>query len=285
MCLAPASAFAANVVYEGGGKEIASDDIVLQENGAGAFKEDKYIYLYCKNVNFEDGIKAIVEEGNAKVGNVSSDGSVIKIKISSESTKASRIRLTNVRFTLSRAVSIGTYPLEIVTQEDNDYPDNIFGETYDENSKGFDVKTIVLIKDYITVEKAQENQTENISTDELASNEISVNTGDGAYVNSDGRVMLPLRAITEKVNSSAVVTWDSQTKSATVMFGDRIALFTSESRTMKIKGVDVACVSAPELKDGRMYISIRDLAAFLGISDENIKWDEQSRTVTLNYKE
>jgi hypothetical protein len=278
MSFATVPVFAENVVkYDMGVRQLDSEDILITESGAGAFKKDKYLYLRCKHVEFEDGIESVVEKGDIKIGSVSVDGDLIKIKISKESTKPSTIKLTNVKLKLDNNLSYGTYPLEIVTEESDDYPNNIFGQTYDSNSSGFDTKYIVLDSNYLTLVK-----------DDNTSPEIKISAAegnsDGAYI-QENRVMLPLRAITEKLNGSAVVSWDDASKTATVMLGDRVASFTVGDNTMNIKGVKISCVSPAEIKNGRMFLSLRDIAAFLGISDEKIKWDDENKTVILNYKE
>lgn len=280
MIFAATPVFAENVVkYDMGVRQLASDDIVINESGAGAFKKDKFLYLRCKNIDFEDGIEAVVESGDIKIGSVSVDGDIIKVKISKESTEASTIRLTNVKLKLANDLSFGTYPLEIITEESDEYPNNIFGKTYDENSSGFDTKYIVLDSNYLTL----------VKSDNAASTEVTISAADGnsdgAYINEENRVMLPLRAITEKLNSSAIVSWDDETKTAAIIYGKKVASFKLGSNTMNIDGVEIPCVSPVEIKNNRMFLNLRDIATFLGIPDDKIKWDEATKTVILNYKD
>ena len=59
------------------------------------------------------------------------------------------------------------------------------------------------------------------------------------------------------------------------------AVFTFGSTTYKINGVEATASVAPYAENNRTFTSIRDVAYALGITDDNIVWNQDSQTVTL----
>jgi hypothetical protein len=57
--------------------------------------------------------------------------------------------------------------------------------------------------------------------------------------------------------------------------------FVLGSSTYTLNGVTVDAIAASYAKNNRTYLSIRDVAHVLGISDSNILWDQNASTVTL----
>lgn len=53
------------------------------------------------------------------------------------------------------------------------------------------------------------------------------------------------------------------------------------STTMKVNGADVTMDVAPYLKDSRLFVSVRFAAKGLGVDDNNILWDQATKTATL----
>ena len=51
---------------------------------------------------------------------------------------------------------------------------------------------------------------------------------------------------------------------------------------MNMNGVGTALNAAPEIKDGRVFLPLRDLGYALGLSDNQITWDATTNTATLN---
>jgi hypothetical protein len=94
--------------------------------------------------------------------------------------------------------------------------------------------------------------------------------------------MLPVRAVTEALSSSAVVRWDDATKTVTITFGSRVISMSVGSKTMTINGVGVAMQAQCEITDSRAFIPLRDLGYALGLNDSKINWDDATKTATLN---
>ena len=102
-----------------------------------------------------------------------------------------------------------------------------------------------------------------------------------AYINAEGYTMLPVRAVAKAlgINDHAVL-WDQPTKTVTIMHGQRIISMKLDQKFVTVNGSVLPASSAVEIKDGRTFLPMRDLATALGVTD--ISWDSATRTATLN---
>lgn len=102
-----------------------------------------------------------------------------------------------------------------------------------------------------------------------------------AYINDSGYTMLPVRAVAKALGiSENAVLWDQPTRTVTIMHGQRIISMTLGQKSVSVNGSALPASSAVEIKDGRTFLPMRDLAAALGVTD--ISWDSVTRTATLN---
>ena len=115
-----------------------------------------------------------------------------------------------------------------------------------------------------------------------ASDDIHV-TLDGSYVEFDvkpqminGRTMVPIRAIFEKMGASVV--WDSATRTAVCTKGDTTVKMTVDSVDMYINGQLNKMDVSPVVIDGRTLAPARYVAEAFGAE---VKWDGASRTVVI----
>ena len=287
MTFSAVSAYAGPLVTAGT-RQVTADNIIIKESAPGALKKDKNIYLRCQYVSFEDGIEYKVLSGDGKVDNVTSEDGIIKVSIKSESSKEPMvIELSNVKMYLNGSLAEGAYPLELITEESDEYPDNAFGQSYNSDDSNFNTKYIVFDDEFFTVEGStnMENSSDDVKTD-LPEVVVNTNSGNeaGAYINDNSYVMLPVRFITEALNGSAIVSWDDATKKVTILMGSRYMSFTVGKDTMNVNGTEVPLATPMEIKDDRAFLSLRDLGCALGISDEKIYWDDETKTAYLNYK-
>lgn len=102
-----------------------------------------------------------------------------------------------------------------------------------------------------------------------------------AYINDAGYTMLPVRAVANAlgIDKNAVL-WDQPTRTVTIMYGQRIITMTYGQKVIYVNGSALPASSAVEIKDGRTFLPMRDLATALGVLD--IQWDSVNRTATLN---
>ena len=59
------------------------------------------------------------------------------------------------------------------------------------------------------------------------------------------------------------------------------ASFTVGSTTYKINGIDQTMDVAPYIKDGRTFMPLRFVGYALGVTDQNVIWDDTAKTATL----
>jgi len=49
-----------------------------------------------------------------------------------------------------------------------------------------------------------------------------------------------------------------------------------------MNGVNTTLLAAPEIKNSRIFLPLRDLGYALGLTDSKITWDAATSTATLN---
>ena len=99
---------------------------------------------------------------------------------------------------------------------------------------------------------------------------------DASAITSEGYTMIPLRFIAEKLGCT--VSWDSDTKTATIKDGATVIKFTEGVKTMivddRIKDIPVA----PVIEDDYAYVPLRALSDGLDI---DVTWNEMTKTVSV----
>ncbi len=117
-----------------------------------------------------------------------------------------------------------------------------------------------------------------VGENKLNSGENEVLLDSPAYINDEGYTMLPVRAIAEALD--ATVNWDENTKTVSILRGQRIISIEVGSEEMYINGTKVPMNTKAAIKDERIFVPVRDIASALSIS--NIEWNEETKTITLN---
>jgi hypothetical protein len=95
-------------------------------------------------------------------------------------------------------------------------------------------------------------------------------------VNSNGNVLVPLRAIFESLG--ATVEWDSTTQTVTATRGDRTVVLTIGSKTAYINGVPVALSVEPQLINGYTMVPVRFVSEAFG---GEVEWNGESSSVIV----
>ena len=102
---------------------------------------------------------------------------------------------------------------------------------------------------------------------------------DAAPINRNSRTLLPVRFLAE--NLGADVTWNDATKTATLKTKDVTIDVTINAKAMKVNGADVALDSPAIIENSRTYLPLRAIANALGVSNDNISWDDATKTATF----
>lgn len=302
------NAFAADVLIDS--RNVEADNILITEAEEGMFKKNSHLILSVDRIEFEDDIKLNVIQGDIeaeaeitdkaelkRAADVSDEDlkkysdkcSYIVITILDESTEPSVMEISGLKMYLDRTLPNGEYKLESVYTGNGETlwqnsSDN--KEDYDKNGV-FKYEPVTVSDDYVNVVTSGRD-----NDDSTVVKEIKIGVGEEkiksgmnlialdapAYINEEGYTMLPLRAVSEALDAN--VSWDDATKSITVMRGQRVVSFSVGSRNMYINGTVVPMNTSVEIKDGRAFIPVRDIANALSIS--KIDWNEETKTVTLN---
>ncbi len=135
-------------------------------------------------------------------------------------------------------------------------------------------------------ETPTEEITDNTYLISIGSKEIQKN-GEVAYTSdavpylSNGYTMLPLRALLVLSDPNVEIKWDSPSKTATISYDGKTVTLIANEKTMIKEKESVTLSTAAEIKDGRLFVSLRDWMKIMELSDDQVSWDAQTRSVTL----
>lgn len=262
-------------------------DIVITEPTAGLFEKNKTIYLKADRLDFEDGATVEITKGDIRVKEIETDGDILKLTIEKASSEASEMKISNIKFYLDGSLADGTYDLDLITEESDKYTNNVFGGFYEQSTEkgNHAVSSITLIKDFVTISTTprdkQQTPVIDRNTVSIAVTEQYPQENSGYLQN--GIIMVPLRAVVQSsYNENVIVQWDNETKTVVVRLGQRICSMKIGDNVVNVNGVITPMTTAPEIKNGRIFIPVQDLAYILGISENKIQWDSETMTVILN---
>ena len=100
-------------------------------------------------------------------------------------------------------------------------------------------------------------------------------SGSAAYV-ENGRTMLPVRGIAEAMGAD--VSYDNQNEAVSIQSAEvSVQMVVGESR-MTVNGEEQQLLTAPQIKNDRTMLPMRDVAEAL---DCEVEWDEDTQTASL----
>lgn len=285
-------------------------DITLVEPEAGLWAKDDVIRLEGERMSFEGNAKAEVVNGDMKLAKLGGDyvdtedsgddkNGVLFIKVDSRSSKTpAEIKLSGLSLYMNRSLAAGDYKLKVFGDEDNEFFMNNYNDNGDDFANSFETRKVTVMNDFVKVVTAGRDKDDATFTTSIVvpvgsdvitagTREIKLSEMEGgacppAYINNDGYTMLPVRAVTESLNNIAAVRWDDATKTCTIGFGQRVFSMTVGSKVLNMNGVSTALNAAPEIRDGRVFLPLRDLGYALGLSESQISWDATTQTARLN---
>lgn len=260
-------------------------DIVITEPTAGLFEKNKTIYLKADRLDFEDGATVEITKGDIRVKEIETDGDILKLTIEKASSEASEIKISNIKFYLDGSLADGTYDLDLITEESDKYTNNVFGGFYEQSTEkgNHAVSSITLIKDFVTISTTPRDKQQTPVIDRNTVSIAVIEQQENSGYLQNGIIMVPLRAVVQSsYNENVVVQWDDETKTVVVRLGQRICSMKIGDNVVNVNGVITPMTTAPEIKNGRIFIPVQDLAYILGISENKIQWDSETMTVILN---
>lgn len=286
--------------------------IVITEAEEGLWKKDTTFKLNIEDdlLTFEnDPTFTIDKDSDMKLKDDKADKGTIKFSVKEESDKAATITISDMKLFMSRSIPAGAYDLEISTTMKDAYdrqvlfaPDADSVEKWTSGDRPSENKTkkdsyVDDVCDYSDVVKAAfiNVVTSGRDNDNLFTTKVVVPVGEAyllageakveldapAYISAAGYTMLPVRAISKAlgVNTNNVL-WNAETRTVTVMYAQRIITMTVGQKTIYVNGSAIPASAAPEIKDGRTFLPLRDLGTALGVT--NVNWDAATKTATLN---
>lgn len=279
-------------------------DITLVEPEAGLWAKDDVINLEGERMSFESGAKAEVVNGDMKLNKYDGDyidvnDGVLSVKVDSRSSKTpAEIKISGLSLYMDRSLAAGNYKLKVFGEDKNEFFMNNYDKDGDDFANVFETQKVTVMDDFVKIVTAGRDKDDATFTTKIVvpvggdvitagTKEIKLSEMQGgacppAYINNDGYTMLPVRAVVEALNEIATVRWDDATKTCTIGFGQRVFSMTVGSKVLNLNGVSTALNAAPENKDGRVFLPLRDLGYALGLSDSQISWDSTTQTAQLN---
>ena len=114
----------------------------------------------------------------------------------------------------------------------------------------------------------------------ILANDTQVALDAPAYINSAGYTMVPLRAIANCLEG-ATVDWDKAARAATVNYQGETIKMKLDSKNIEKNNGSFLGKTLPEIRQGRTFIPMRDLAEAFGLSD--IRWDSKAKTAVFYF--
>ncbi len=197
---------------------------------------------------------------------------------------------------------------KVIANSDNKTTEEITTDkNYHSSGAGASSLKVINYDEKTTVENTTEATTE-VKTDKnkVEFKKVRVTIGDknividdknytmdvAPYIQAESNsTLVPLRFVAlalsgndiENADNSTVISWNSETKTATIKANDKIVEFTAGSDTMTVDGKSKLMENGvkAEITDGRMFVPFRALGNALGV---DVTWDSTTKTATYSYK-
>ena len=282
--------------------------VVVKEAEAGLWDKDTEFVLSLDKIDFDDEGKITVDnksglevkDDEVKTTKVDGDDAVYFVVDSRSDDEAATVTISGLQLYMDRSLPAGAYDLEMVSPEMNKpYEETVVLNGTKDKVDGKNNRTIADINDdfvsytakagFVNIVTAGREDTDSFTTKVVVpvgekyviSGETKQEIPVPAYINADGYTMLPLRAVAKAlgINENNVL-WDQATRTATVMYGSKIISMTYGQKVVYVNAAPIPAATSVEIKDGRMFLGLRDLGNALGVTD--ITWDAATKTATLN---
>ncbi len=288
-------------------------DIIITEAAAGVIRDGEDLILDLpQGVRFASAPDVEVIEGDLKIDQDSvktqkdgeEDDNQVKMEIDSDSTTASVIKVSGIRYVCDRTVPEGDVVIKVkgdaVAQvNDADEVDDYYA--FDGTTDTVQIETInafsldadhKVFPNTSTAGKDVNAKVVTPASTEYAANAVFVigtttftvngveQTMDVAPYLSNDRTYLPVRYVAQALGvADSNIMWNAADQSVIIIKGDRIIKLVIGSTTMLINGVTFTMDVAPEIVDpGRTMLPLRWVAQALGA---DVTWDEATQTVTV----
>ncbi|GEN35168.1 copper amine oxidase N-terminal domain-containing protein [Aneurinibacillus danicus] len=273
----------------------AIPDIILAETVKGAVKQSVdlgvagkqqgYVLVYfSRGVTFTGTPKIKVIEGDLLIDSVqviqAKDLSKaptdmyegLKIDIKGESTKPSKIQISDIKLSVDRSVPEGILEAKIAGS----------AVAHPYNSLLFNITSGIPFKvaDVITPAPSETNLTGSfvIGSTTYKIGDVEKTMDAAPYIKND-RTYLPVRYVAEVmgINEDNIV-WDKASQTVSLFKGNKVVQIKMGVKKITVNGTDITTDVAPEIKNERMMLPIAHVAQALG---SKARWDAESKTVYI----
>lgn len=273
-----------------------AEDGLWAKNSVFTFGIDKF-----RDDDFEDDATYTVDDkSDLEVKTIKNK---LGFKVDKESSDAATVTISNISLYMSRYLAAGAYDLKLDTDGSNAFMEqHVFGIDKDDTSTTGDDRQVryqyynnddtfghVVKEGFVNIVTAGKDKDNTFTTKVvvpvgekyLIAGEAQVALDVPAYISADGYTMLPVRAVATAlgINNSNVI-WNQATKTVTIMYGQRIITMVAGQKVITVNGNTIPASATVQIKDGRTFLPMRDLATALNVAD--ITWDAATKTATMN---
>lgn len=292
-------------------------NVVVKEAEAGLWDKDKMDFIFNiekDKMDFENDVTFTVDDKSGmEVKAVKGTDMGFKVTDESDNTAAT-VTISDISLYMARDLAAGAYNLELYTtatqkmltgdklftndtvkeHENGYYVADYIDMDYNGASTGYDAdkwedKTYTVKEGFVNIVTAGKDKDNTFTTKVvvpvgekyLIAGEEQVALDVPAYISAAGYTMLPVRAVATAlgINNSNVI-WNQATKTVTIMYGQRIITMVAGQKVITVNGNTIPASATVQIKDGRTFLPMRDLATALNVAD--ITWDAATKTATMN---
>ena len=278
-------------------------NIVVKEAEEGLWKKDsKFIFDIEKMEMEDDATYTVDDKSDMEVKTIKNE---LGFKVDSESSDAAAaVTISDISLYMGRSLAAGAYDLTLdTTGSDKFMTEAVFGYTL---SGSVDTKTKGTVSDkyydndehfghtvkegFVNIITAGRDQDDASFTKKVVvpvgekyiiAGEEQVALDVPAYISAAGYTMLPVRAVATAlgINNNNVL-WNQASRTVTILYGQRIITMVAGQKVVTVNGNTIPASATVQIKDGRTFLPMRDLATALGVTD--ITWDAATKTATMN---
>lgn len=288
-------------------------NVVVKEAEEGLWKKDQMDFNFNVDyMTFEDDATYTVDD-KSDLEVKALKGTKMGFRVTDESSDtAAAVTISDVSLYMSRSIAAGAYDLDLMTapgqkmlteeklctaSTDGEvkggyYVADVIDMKHD-SKDGWEDKFYTVKEGFINVITAGRDQDDASFTKKvvvpvgekyLIAGEEQVALDVPAYISAAGYTMLPVRAVATAlgINNNNVL-WNQASKTVTILYGQRIITMVAGQKVVTVNGNTIPASASVQIKDGRTFLPMRDLATALGVTD--ITWDAATKTATMNGSE
>ncbi len=278
-------------------------NIVVKEAEDGLWKKgSEFKFSLDRNIDTEDDATYTVDDkSDMEVKKIKND---LGFRVDKESGDAATVTISDISLYMSRSLAAGAYDLQLdTTGSDAFMEQNVYSNIAAPATGKTDERTVayqyynnddnfkhVVKEGFVNIITAGRDQDDASFTKKVVvpvgekyiiAGEEQVALDVPAYISAAGYTMLPVRAVATAlgINNNNVL-WNQASRTVTILYGQRIITMVAGQKVVTVNGNTIPASATVQIKDGRTFLPMRDLATALGVTD--ITWDAATKTATMN---